>query len=129
MLTRLRLATQAYFIVKYEYMARESLGSFELMVLLAVLRLGDESYGVPIAKAIEAGTGRKVILASVYNALEGLKEKGLVTSSLGEPTCERGGRAKKYFQVTTRGVREANSAKDALNRLWHGIPQLKGATR
>ena len=110
-------------------MARESLGSFELMVLLAVLRLGDEAYGVPIAKAIEAGTGRDVILAGVYNALNRLREKGLVTSSLGEPTCERGGRAKKYFQVTARGVREVSHAKAALNRLWQGIPQLKGATR
>jgi DNA-binding PadR family transcriptional regulator len=110
-------------------MSRDSLGSFELMVLLAVLRVGDEAYGVPIAKAIETSTGRDVILASVYNALDRLKEKGLVTSALGEPTCERGGRAKKYFQVTAKGVREVTSAKTALNRLWQGIPQLKGATR
>ena len=75
-------------------MSRESLGHFELLVLLALLRHGDEAYGVPIAHAIEQSTGKRVILASVYNTLERLEEKGLVASTMGEPTSERGGRAK-----------------------------------
>ena len=64
-------------------MSRESLGHFELLVLLALLRHGDEAYGVPIAHAIEQSTGKRVILASVYNTLERLEEKGLVRSTDG----------------------------------------------
>ena len=67
-------------------MSRESLGHFELLVLLALLRQGDEAYGVPIANAIEQSTGKPVILASVYNTLERLEQKGLVRSVKGQPT-------------------------------------------
>ena len=87
-------------------MSRESLGHFELLVLLALLRHGDDAYGVPIAHAIEQSTGKRVILASVYNTLERLEEKGLVRSTVGQPTPERGGRAKRYFAITTSGLRE-----------------------
>jgi DNA-binding PadR family transcriptional regulator len=107
-------------------MSREFLGNFELMVLLAVMRLEDAAYGVPIAKAIEETTGRDVIQASVYNALERLAEKGLITSRLGESTPERGGKAKRYFTITARGVREVKASRNALTRLWEGIPALDG---
>jgi PadR family transcriptional regulator PadR len=110
-------------------MSRESLGSFELMVLLALIRLKDDAYAVPIARAIENSTGREVILASVYNTLERLQEKGLVTSTLGEPTRERGGRAKRYFHVSADGLREVSAAKHALTSLWRGIPALEGGVR
>ena len=96
-------------------MSRESLGHFELLVLLALLRHGDEAYGVPIAHAIEQSTGKRVILASVYNTLERL-----------EPTAERGGRAKRYFAITTSGLREVRAAKKALTVLWRGIPVHEG---
>jgi DNA-binding PadR family transcriptional regulator len=78
-------------------MSRESLGHFELLVLLALIRHGEEAYGVPIARAIEDSTGKPAILASVYNTLERLEEKGLVRSRFGEPRPERGGRAQTVF--------------------------------
>jgi len=102
-------------------MSRESLGHFELLVLLAILRVGDDAYGVPIAQAIE-DSGKRVILASVYNTLERLEEKGLIRSTIGQPTSERGGRAKRYFAITTAGRREVSAAKKALTLLWRGIP-------
>ena len=107
-------------------MSRESLGHFELLVLLAVLHQGDEAYGVPIAQAIEKSTGKPVILASVYNTLERLEEKGLVRSTVGQPTPERGGRAKRYFSGTTAGLREVRAAKKALTILWRGISVQEG---
>jgi PadR family transcriptional regulator, regulatory protein PadR len=103
-------------------MSRESLGHFELLVLLALLRHGDEAYGVPIARAIEHSTGKPVILASVYNTLERLEQKGLVRSTFGDPTPERGGRAKRYFAATAAGLREVRAAKKALTVLWRGLP-------
>ena len=107
-------------------MSRESLGHFELLVLLARLRQGEEAYGVPIARAIEHSTGKPVILASVYNTLERLEEKGLVRSTIGHPTPERGGRAKRYFSMTNAGLREVRAAKKALTVLWRGIPVHEG---
>ena len=102
-------------------MSREALGNFELMVVLAVLKSGDDAYGVPIAAEIEAATGRRVLLGSIYAALERLEAKGLVASTIGDPTPERGGRAKKYFRVTALGLREIHHAKRALTRLWRGV--------
>ena len=107
-------------------MSRESLGHFELLVLLALLRHGDEAYGVPIAHAIEQSTGKRVILASVYNTLERLEQKGLVRSMMGEPTSERGGRAKRFFSITAAGLKEVRAAKKALTVLWRGIPVHEG---
>ncbi|SRR6266851_5526377 len=107
-------------------MSRESLGHFELLVLLAILRLGDDAYGVPIARAIEHSSGKRVILASVYNTLERLEEKRLIRSTIGQPTRERGGRAKRYFAITTAGRREVSAAKKALTLLWGGIPVHEG---
>ena len=106
--------------------SRLSLGNFELMVLLAVIRLDDAAYGVTISRAIEAGTGREIAIGSVYAALERLQQKGFVRSRLGAPTPERGGRAKRYFRVTPDGVREARSTREALSVLWEGLPQLEG---
>ena len=96
------------------------------MVLLAVIRLGDEAYGVPISHAIEDTTGREVALGSIYAALDRLEEKGFVTSTLGDPTPERGGRAKRYFRVAAKGVREARDTKQAFVALWRGLPELGG---
>jgi len=99
-------------------------GGFELLVLLALIRLGDEAYGVPISEAIEESSGREVALGSVYVTLQRLEDKGLVTSRLGEPTAERGGRAKTYFRVTSKGLREARKAQRTLVALWKGVPHL-----
>lgn|SRR5690349_14681396 len=108
-------------------MSRESLGHFELLVLLALIQVGDEAYGVPIAQAIEQSSGKAVIMASVYNTLERLEEKGWVRSAMGQPTAERGGRAKRYFSVTTAGLREVRAAKRTLTQLWRGLPATGGA--
>jgi len=105
---------------------RSYLGDFELMVLLALMRLGDEAYGVPISREIEQQCGREVALGSVYATLERLEEKGLVSSNLGEPTAERGGRAKRYFHVTKRGLREVREARRGLINLWRGLNELEG---
>src|ERR1700688_4376068 len=108
-------------------MARRSyLGEFELIILLAVIRLEDDAYGVPISKELLDTTGRDVALGSVYAALDRLEQKELVSSTLGDPTPARGGRAKRYFRVTSKGIREAKMSKKALIRLWRGVPQMQG---
>jgi DNA-binding PadR family transcriptional regulator len=96
------------------------------MVMLALIRLGDEAYGVPISREIEQRSGREVALGSVYAALERLGEKGLVASRLGDPTAERGGRAKRYFRVTESGLGEVRQTQRALVKLWSGLPELEG---
>ena len=104
---------------------RDGLGGFELQVLLAVLRLGDEAYGVPIADTIEDASGREVPAGSIYITLDRLESKGFVTSRLGESTPERGGRAKTYFQITGRGLRAVRAAQRTLVKLWSGVPELQ----
>jgi PadR family transcriptional regulator len=104
------------------------LGGVELLVLLALIRLGDEAYGVPISDEIEATLGRSVSVGSVYITLDRLERKGLVSSRLGEPTAERGGRAKTYFRPTAKGLREVRLARRTLMRLWQGVPQVEGKT-
>ena len=105
---------------------RDYLGSFELMVLVALIRLGEDAYGVPITRELEDSSGHEVAVASVYAALQRLEDKGLVRSRFGDPTPERGGRAKKYFQPTAKGLREARKTQRALDRLWRSVPQLQG---
>lgn len=100
------------------------LGEFELMVLLVLIRLGDDAYGVPICHEIEKRSGREAALGSVYAALERLEEKGLVTSRLGESTAVRGGRAKRFFRVTVQGVRSVRQTQRVLESLWRGLPEL-----
>jgi|SRR5205809_1592422 len=102
------------------------LGNFELMLLLALLRLREHAYGVTIAQELEEQTGREVVVASVYAALERLQERGLVTSSVGESTPERGGRAKRYFRITAAGIEDLRDAQRCLMKLWKGLPELKG---
>lgn len=95
------------------------------MLLLAVIHLGDEAYGVPISRQLERHRGRNVSVGSVYAALERLEGKGLVVSTLGDPTPERGGKAKRYFRVTREGLRQVRETKQVLTRLWQEIPSLK----
>jgi PadR family transcriptional regulator PadR len=110
---------------KLEEMARgDYLGEFELMVLLAVIRLENQAYGVTISREIEQRSGREVSLGSVYAALERLEEKGLATSRLGDPTAARGGRAKRFFRATSQGLQSARDTQKALVNLWKGLPQL-----
>jgi PadR family transcriptional regulator, regulatory protein PadR len=107
-------------------MERGYLGEFELMILLAVISLGDEAYGVPISREMEKHRGREVALGSVYAALERLEGKGLVKSSLGDPTPERGGKAKRFFRVTKEGLRQVRETRRVLTKLWRTLPEPKG---
>jgi DNA-binding PadR family transcriptional regulator len=109
-------------------MARDLLTDFELMILLATLRVGPDAYGVPIAREIEATGRRTVILGAVYTALERLERNGLVSSRLGISSPERGGRAKRYFDVTPQGLKAVKDTQRSLVALWKGIAQLKGGT-
>ena len=102
------------------------LSDFELIAMLVLLRLGDDAYSVPIAREMEEQTKREVKLGSVYAALERLEEKGFVLSELGEPTQERGGRAKRYFHITKQGMRQVRETQKTLIKLWRGIPALEG---
>jgi PadR family transcriptional regulator, regulatory protein PadR len=105
---------------------RSFLGEFELMIPLAILHLGDQAYGVPIARELERHRGREVSVGSVYAALERLETKGLIASSLGDPTPERGGKAKRYFRVNREGIRQVNETRRVLTGLWKQVPQWKG---
>ena len=96
--------------------------------MLAVMRLGEDAYGVPISNELEEQTGHEVALGSVYATLDRLEKKGFVASSLGSPTPERGGRAKRYFRVTAKGLRDVHDAQRMFTRLWRGIPKPKGET-
>ena len=107
-------------------MPRDYLTDFELMLLLAILRVGEEAYGVPIAREIEASGERTVMLGAVDTGLDRLEANGFVSSSIGPPTPERGGRAKKYFRVTPSGLKAIRQAKRAFTRLWSGVPGLEG---
>jgi PadR family transcriptional regulator, regulatory protein PadR len=117
-----------FFIIIEEMSRQGYLGEFELMVLLALMRLGEDAYGVPIAREIEQRTKREVALGSVYASLERLEEKGLVSSKLGDPTKERGGRAKRYFELTGQGLKEVRNTQRTLVSLWKGLPELEGGT-
>jgi PadR family transcriptional regulator PadR len=107
-------------------MARDLLTDLELMILVAVMRVGDEAYGVTVTREIEHTTGRSVAVAVVYATLDRLEQRGLVASSIGDPTPERGGRAKRFFRVTARGLRQARDTQKALHALWNGVAQLRG---
>ena len=108
-------------------MDRSLLTDFELMILLATLRVGDQAYGVLIGREIERTGARRVLLGAVYTALDRLERNGLVSSTVGDPTPERGGRAKRFFLVTPAGLQAVKDTQRALVALWTGIPQLKGA--
>jgi PadR family transcriptional regulator PadR len=107
-------------------MTRKFLTDFELMILLAILRVEDGAYGVLIAREIEQIAGRGVLLGAVYAALDRLEAMGLVSSTVGDPTPERGGRAKKFFRVTRHGLQAVKNTQRALVALWTNVPALEG---
>jgi PadR family transcriptional regulator PadR len=122
---RNNLARPNFFAIIELMPDRSFLGEFELMILLAVLHLGDEAYGVPISRELERHRRRDVSVGSVYAALERLESKGLVASSLGDPTPERGGKAKRYFRVTKEGLRQVHETRRVLTGLWRALPDPK----
>lgn len=99
-----------------------TLGDFEQLVLLALVRLGDEGYGVSIHNEIVRRAGRDVTVAAVYKTLERLEDKGFALSTVGEPTAERGGRRKKYFRIQPAGRRALARALASLRAMTEGLP-------
>lgn len=107
-------------------MTGDYLGEFEHVVLLALLRLGDDAYGVTVRQEIAQRTGRDVSVGAIYATLGRLETKGFVRSRLGAPTAERGGRAKRHFRVTTRGIAIVERTHAALRSMADGL-RLKGS--
>ncbi len=99
---------------------REYLGEFEQVVLLAVMRLGDDAYGVTIRREIEERMGRTVTLGSIYPTLHRLEAKGFVSSFTGEPTASRGGRSRRHFQLQPEGHAALRRSRDLVAALWAG---------
>ncbi len=100
---------------------RDYLGEFEHIVILALLRLADRAYGVTVRQEIEARTGREVSIGAIYATLERLEAKGYVKSEFGEPTPERGGRSKRFFHVTAKGMSAVNRTHRAIQRMTKGL--------
>src|SRR5512137_2778563 len=99
----------------------EYLGEFEQIVLLAVLRLGKNAYGVTILEEIEQRTGRSVMIGAVYATLDRLENKRYISSRVGSPTPERGGRAKRFFRVTAQGSAALERSRKILQNMWAGL--------
>ena len=99
-------------------MSRVDLGDIEHLVLLAILRLGKEAYGIPILDEVCARSGRDVSRATVYVALKRLEQKGLVASKLGDSTPERGGRAKRFFKLKPNGLKALRESREMFLSLW-----------
>ena len=98
-----------------------NLGEFEHMVLLAIMRLGEDAYAVPVRDEIARCTGRDVSRGSIYITLDRLETKGYLKSRLADPTPERGGRAKRYYVLRPRAVEALKDSRRALVALWRGL--------
>ena len=108
---------------------RSFLGEFEQMVLLAILRLGPRAYAVPIREEIEEHARRSVTRGALYTSLARLESKGLLKSRMSDPTPERGGRSRRYYQVSPAGVTAVRQSQEALARLTKGLDSVLGKTR
>jgi DNA-binding PadR family transcriptional regulator len=104
--------------------ATNILGGFENLLLLAILRLGDRAYGVTIRLELLDAAGRDVAVGAIYTGLDRLQQKGFVESWNGEPTSERGGRAKKFYRVTPAGKQALKETHRALQKLAAGLKEL-----
>ena len=104
---------------------QEPLGSLEHIVLLAVMRLGSNAYGVMVRREIEGATGRDISIGAVYATLVRLESKGLVGSYTGEPTAERGGRAKRYFRMTADGAGALRNTHEIILKMSAGLKGLQ----
>ncbi len=104
-------------------------GDFEQQVLLAVWRLGEAAYGASVRNELEKRTGRDVAQGAVYVTLVRLEKKGLLKSRLSDPTPIRGGKAKRYFEILPEGVAGVTAAREAMERLWDGLPSPAEAER
>jgi PadR family transcriptional regulator PadR len=118
-----------YLFYSAEQMPRgELLGSLELIVLLALVRLESNAYGMTVRREIEERTGRNISIGAVYATLERLEAKGYVRSFLGEPTAERGGRAKRLFEIEAEGGRVLHASQEAIRKMTVGLRSRWGTT-
>jgi PadR family transcriptional regulator len=99
----------------------ELLGSLEYIVLLALIRLKSNAYGMTVRREIEERTGRNISIGAVYTTLERLQTKGYVSSLVGQPTAERGGRAKRLFRIEADGERALRASQEAIRRMTLGL--------
>jgi DNA-binding PadR family transcriptional regulator len=105
------------------------LGEFEQLLLFALVRLGDDAYGVSIRQEIEKRTSRAVSAGAVYTAMDRLEGRGFISSRLGDPTPERGGRRKKLYSIEPRGAEALSNSYDALREMARGLGgKLTGLT-
>lgn len=104
---------------------RDFLGEFEHIVLLALLRLGDNAYGVTVRREIESRIHREVSIGAIYATLDRLQSKGYVTSQLGDPTPERGGRSKRFFQISPKGLAAVRRTQLAVRKMVSGLRSLE----
>jgi DNA-binding PadR family transcriptional regulator len=102
-------------------MRGDALGEFEQLVLLAIVRLAADAYGVTIRNEIERRTERSVAIGALYTALERLERKGYVSSAMSDPTPQRGGRAKRYYKLRPAGAAALKRSRRALESMWAGI--------
>ena len=102
-------------------MSHQGLGEFEQIVLLAIAHLRGDAYGIPIVEEIERRTGRSVSRAAVYVTLRRLEEKGFVSSWMGDPTPERGGKARRHVKIEPDGARALREARQIAERMWRGL--------
>src|SRR5216117_182571 len=106
--------------------AIDQIGEFEHVVLLAILRLGDQAYAVSVRDEIARCTGRDVSRGSIYITLDRLETKGYLKSRLADPTPERGGRAKRYYELRPRAIDALKESRRALVALWRGLESALG---
>ena len=96
------------------------LGEFEYLILTAASTLGEDAYGAAIRQAIEDATGRRCSIGALYTTLDRLEDKGFITTRMGDPTPQRGGRPKRMVRVTAEGIRAATDFYDAVTRVSRG---------
>ena len=106
-------------------MKGDRLGEFEELTLLAIRAVGPPVYAVPVQRFIAQATGRDLVMGAIYAALDRLEQKGLVRSTLGDVTRERGGKRKRLFTVTAEGVRLLNDARRVRERIWRAIEEKR----
>jgi len=99
----------------------EFLGSLEQLVLLALVRLKSNGYGMTVRREIEERTGRNISIGAVYTTLERLETKGYVSSFVGEPTAERGGRGKRLFRIEVDGEEALRTSQEAIRKMTVGV--------
>ena len=119
--TRLLTATGSLFYCVEQMPRGDLLGSLEHIVLLALIQLKSNAYGMTVRREIEARTGRNISIGAVYTTLERLQAKGYVSSLVGEPTAERGGRAKRLFRIEAEGEQALRASQESIRKMTLGL--------